>query len=143
MYVPLQSSDRRSGWGTIYTDLMVSDWIAKWQGYEELAVAPIRPSVWKDSLGSKPQNKDDAIIAMNGILTQGFLAFIKVFDSDLPESDPRNYYMEREWRVPNPVPFTAEDVASIVVPESYAERFSSVFPQYARSVDAFETLVQE
>ena len=143
MYVPLQSSDWQSGWGNIYTNLMVSDWIAKWQGYEEFAAAPIRPSVWKGTLGGRPENKDDAILAMDGVLKQGFLAFIKVFDSDLPESDPRNYYMEREWRVPNPVPFTDDDVASIVMPESYAERFSPVFPQHARSVDTFEALIQE
>ena len=99
-----------------------------WQGYEEHAVAPIRPAVFQSTLNKKPETQEEAILTVNSILTSEFFAFIKVFDSDLDENSNYNFYMEREWRMINPFAFRFEDIASIIVPKQYREVLSTEFP---------------
>jgi len=38
----------------------------------------------------------------------------EVFDASLPEDDPNNFYMEREWRLLRRLAFTSADVARII-----------------------------
>jgi hypothetical protein len=64
------------------------------------------------------------------LLYQTALAFVKPFDSSEPEDSVNNYYMEREWRVFGDVLFAVDDVARIILPAAYADRFRGEFPDY-------------
>lgn len=63
-------------------------------------------------------------------LIEAVFGFLKGFDATLPEDDPDNYYMEREWRVPAYVHFSLNDVKEIVLPEKFLGRFKADFPGY-------------
>lgn len=54
--------------------------------------------------------------------------YVKCFDSSLPDDDDRNFYLEREWRVPRRIDFTVDDVAFIVVPRAFVSRLRREFP---------------
>ena len=56
-------------------------------------------------------------------------SFIKFFDDELPEDDPENYYMEREWRTRGAVRFTLDDLAFVVLPEGYKRGFVEKYPE--------------
>jgi hypothetical protein len=62
-----------------------------------------------------------------------FLVFgqLKFFTVGLPEDDPENFYMEREWRIPDGFAFRPDDIARIIVPREFAERFSAEVPEYS------------
>ncbi len=64
------------------------------------------------------------------LLYQAALAFVKPFDSSEPEDSVNNYYMEREWRIYGDVLFAVHDVARIILPATYADRFRGDFPDY-------------
>lgn len=54
--------------------------------------------------------------------------YVKCFDSGLPDDDDRNFYLEREWRVPRRIDFTLDDVAFVVVPRAFVSRLRGEFP---------------
>ena len=56
--------------------------------------------------------------------------FIKMFDDTLPEDDPNNFYMEREWRRIGNVHFELYDVARVILPEAFGQRFREDLPDY-------------
>ena len=62
------------------------------------------------------------------------LGFVKCFDSSLPDDDPNNYYMEREWRVAGNVSFTLKDIHRVIFPRAYAERFRIDVPEYVGQI---------
>lgn len=72
------------------------------------------------------------LVAVEGFL----LGYVKFFDSALSETDPNNYYMEREWRVVGKVRFKPTDVARIIVPEAFADRARNELPDIADRVIA-------
>lgn len=60
-------------------------------------------------------------------------AYVKVFDENLAENDPDNYYMEREWRSLKSVSFTLKDIQRVYLPSClYVEKFMAAFPEYKR-----------
>lgn len=61
-------------------------------------------------------------------------SFMKCFDSYLADEDPRNYYMEREWRVLGNVRFTLDDVERIIIPKGYEERLRQDVPEYSGQI---------
>jgi hypothetical protein len=63
-------------------------------------------------------------------LLVGLVDFIKCFDATKAEDDPDNYYMEREWRVPQNIQFTLADVERVIIPRYFAEAFRTDLPQY-------------
>jgi len=48
----------------------------------------------------------------------------------VPDDDPNNVYMEREWRVLGLVRLAVSDVSRITLPEEYAVRFRADMPSY-------------
>jgi Putative abortive phage resistance protein AbiGi, antitoxin len=58
-------------------------------------------------------------------------AFLKPFDATTADSDPENYYMEREWRVIGSLHFELPDVFRVFLPQEYARRFRDEVPEYA------------
>lgn len=48
--------------------------------------------------GAPSESPQEAIDEAESLIQRDFLAFLKLFDVDLPDDHPENYYMEREWR---------------------------------------------
>lgn len=80
------------------------------------------------------REKDDPVDLRRRLLTHVefttgsfcyLFGLLKTFDPALPDDDPNNYYMEREWRVIGQVNFDQSDVSTIVVPAEYMERLRS------------------
>lgn len=67
--------------------------------------------------------------------------FVKIFDSSLEDSDPNNYYMEREWRCLNDIKFTENDIVSVYLPNSEFI-FSPFIEQFPHLRDKIITLAQ-
>jgi Putative abortive phage resistance protein AbiGi, antitoxin len=56
---------------------------------------------------------------------------LKFFTVGLPEDDPENFYMEREWRIPDSLTFHLDDIARIILPREFAERFRGEVREYS------------
>jgi hypothetical protein len=62
------------------------------------------------------------------------LCYVQGFDAAVREDDPRNLYMEREWRSRHPVHFSLADVRRIILPEQYAEHLRREVPAFTGQV---------
>jgi hypothetical protein len=58
----------------------------------------------------------------------------KVFDPKLADNDPKNFYMEREWRVIGSVHFKSADVSRVLVPIGFGDRFRKDAPTFAGEI---------
>lgn len=76
------------------------------------------------------QNLLSRFVYLQQLLYQTTLAFVKPFNSKEPERSPKNYYMEREWRVHGDVLFKMSHVRRIILPRSYVDRFRRDCPCY-------------
>ena len=81
---------------------------------------------------------DPAIVKVNEELERfwsfyhrDLMSFAKPFDASLHESDPDNFYMEREWRVLGNVAFRTPDVRRVVLPEDYSASLRADVPEYS------------
>lgn len=73
---------------------------------------------------------------MDDAFTQQFLAFIKPFNSELPDHDPNNFYLEREWRRFGNLRFQPSEVSSILVASNYVHRLRNDRRSYSDKVVA-------
>ncbi|MGH9423854.1 MAG: abortive infection system antitoxin AbiGi family protein, partial [Thermoanaerobaculia bacterium] len=82
--------------------------------------------------GSYKRGKDDPSEARKELLAMvefmmGTFCYMhgltKVFDPALTDNNPKNYYMEREWRVIGRVTFKPVDIARVLVPKGFGDRF--------------------
>lgn len=65
--------------------------------------------------------------------------YIKVFDESLPDDDPDNYYMEREWRCTHNIKFGLSDIKKVYLKnEKYIDDFLIYFPEYKGDFYVFE-----
>jgi hypothetical protein len=55
---------------------------------------------------------------------------LKFFDHRLADTDPNNFYMEREWRVCQDIPFSLDDVVRVIMPECFGAPFRRDFPAF-------------
>jgi len=69
-----------------------------------------------------------------------FQAFgqLKFFTAGLAENDPDNFYMEREWRVPEGLAFATDDIARLIMPREFVDRFRADVPQYSGPITLAE-----
>ena len=66
------------------------------------------------------------------------LSLIHIYET-LPEDDPDNYYMEREWRCIHNIKFDLSDIKKIYLKsERYKEKFVEHFPAYKGEFYVFE-----
>lgn len=67
---------------------------------------------------------------LHGIANQ--MSYVKLYDANLPDDHPDNYYMEREWRSLKNITFTINDIKTIYLPSiQYKERFLKEIPEYS------------
>lgn len=74
---------------------------------------------------------------LQGLANQ--MAYVKLYDVNLPDSHPDNYYMEREWRSLKNVLFSICDIKTIYLPsEEHKSRFMEIFPEFQRDFFIFD-----
>ncbi len=67
---------------------------------------------------------------VDNLLLWYFLGHLKFFDNTLADDDPRNYYMEREWRRIGEMEFKRTDVATVILPSAFVPRFRAEFSDF-------------
>ncbi len=72
--------------------------------------------------------------ALAGEFEELIFARTKFFTEGLPEEHCENYYMEREWRLPDGLAFRLGDIARIILPRDYCEQFQKDVPDYIGEV---------
>ena len=65
-----------------------------------------------------------------------FQAFgqLKFFTAGLAENDPDNFYMEREWRVPEGLAFAMNDIERLIMPREFGPSRVLGMPAFARRI---------
>ncbi len=76
---------------------------------------------------NKRQQKPNELPRADNMFLWYFLCYCKFYDETLDMYDPNNYYMEREWRTIGHVPFEPENIAKILLPESFEQQFLDEF----------------
>lgn len=131
IYVPY----RRSNWGAIDGLGLLNDLDAVHRGFVRQLVKPAKDAFpGKRSLGVEPETPAAAVAAVKSVLERNFLAFIKPFDSDLPEENVANYYLEREWRKFGNLSFKYGDVRHVFVAPGFEARLSRDSPSWKEKV---------
>jgi hypothetical protein len=82
---------------------------------------------------NKRSNNGDLIfrvVNLNFFFISQVFSFFKFFNPTKADYDIDNYYFEREWRVIGQINFSLTDIKTIFLPEKYAQRFRTEFPNY-------------
>lgn len=132
IYVPLRSDDWAGAHGG---RTWLRDVEAAYRGFRTHIHDKVENrNITSRGLGTPPTSVAEASVAFNNTFTTNFLAFIKPYDSFLPDTSPTYYYSEREWRKFGNQRFEPWDVKHVVVAEGYVDRLRSELPQYADKV---------
>jgi len=85
------------------------------------------------------ENKMYQMLFHEGMAWETQFKYIKIFDETLPNDDPDNYYMEREWRCTHNIEFGLSDIKKIYLKnEQYKDDFIKYFPEYRGEFYVFE-----
>lgn len=132
MYVPLHPDDGLS----IYGRTLLRDIEAVFRSLQD--TTQDLPPLTRRHLGRQLGSLQESAQVAHTILGKVVLAFLKPFDAALDESNPENYYMEREWRRLGNVCFEPVQVGRILVPESYVARLKAECPSFEQKVERIE-----
>lgn len=132
MYIPMHKHD----WNGITGRQLLRDLDCIAKGYHMLNKheGPHRRSVGKMS-----EDIEHASQSLWGAFGKDFLAFLKPFDADLPDDDPKYYIMEREWRKFGNQPFEERDIVRIFIANTFVDRFVEQFPQLSDKIHIIPT----
>lgn len=126
-YVPIPRSDP-SSWGhSMMRDLVRVIEAINERPWEAQAEERTR------EMGKKPASIPQLADVVEDYFKRDFLAFLKFYDSDLPESHPLNFRSEREWRKYGGL-HLGPSLREIIVPESFAQRAREAFPEAREKV---------
>lgn len=95
---------------------------------------------WMDQMNKRDHSKksippDEAQrIRSDSFLGHYVFSMIKFWDYSDDDSREDNYYLEREWRLPTALRFSANDVWRVILPREYAAAFRVDFPDYVGEV---------
>ncbi len=128
-YIPTSKTDLFS----VHGEQWLKDIEAVYRGFREHAVDPLIAASPKHEhwMGRQPESAEESIRAMDDILLEDILAFIKPFNADLPLDDPNNFYLEREWRRYGNLHFQQQNIARVFVSPDYLHRLVTDRPAYA------------
>jgi len=101
------------------------------QAFFRLLVKDIMPTEKaKKALDEENRERIDLVIFM----IQYIFGYFKFFDSNTPENDENNYYMEREWRTVGDLEFNLQNVNRILLPRKYARQLREDIPDYSGQI---------
>lgn len=69
-------------------------------------------------------------LKLHTFLSFEVFSLLKFFDASRSDTDPENFYMEREWRTLQTVKFALDDVSRVFLPAEYARDLRSQVPDY-------------
>jgi len=126
IYVPLRADDHLSIFGSV----LLRDIEAVYRGFRTQIHTPLNVSSGRSrSLGVEPASPIDAAAALDSVLTKDFLAFVKPYDSELPDNHMNYFYSEREWRKYGNLVFQMSDLGKVVVGANYIDRLANDMPK--------------
>lgn len=76
---------------------------------------------------AKAANK---LVQLSVYINEYVFSYCVPFNSTLEESDEKQFYMEREWRVRGDVDFLLSDLTRVFLTRDYAARFRADLPDY-------------
>jgi len=88
----------------------------------------------REGKGRTPQNATQTFVDVQFFLDYNIFSFLKMFDDSLPDEDPENFYMEREWRVLGNLRFEMDDVYRVILPQTFATRLRKDVPTYTGEI---------
>jgi hypothetical protein len=94
------------------------------------------PQNWSSTFASQYTTPEELICAVQCMLDHQVLCFIKPFNVERADDDPRQYYMEREWRILGSLQFELSEVVRVFLPKTFIKRFKSDFPEYKGAITA-------
>lgn len=131
LYIPLRQDDHLSPYG----GKLLEEIEEKYKGFMEHVVLKLDNNKFgSHGVGKRTKSADEAISWMSSVLERDMLAFIKPFDSQLPDGHSDNYYMEQEWRKYGNLLFVPSDVQKILVPDDYVDKLRNDRPEYMEKV---------
>lgn len=132
IYVPLYDRDEQS----IYGRGLLRDIEEIYKGHQRLVVDQIPKDSMPESrvVGAAPSSSGHASELLQDLVTKHLLAFIKPFNTELPDGHSEQYYLEREWRLVADFPFELNQVRRVFLPEAYAGRLRKDVPAYCGQV---------
>lgn len=115
---------------SLNNSLVVDTLNAYWGLRQYLDISSKDDQLRSRGLGNFPASADEAVSLIATTLGKNVLAFLKQFDVGLADDDPRNYYMEREWRMFGDLDLSVS-LKKVVVGKGYGEKFKKRFPEYS------------
>jgi hypothetical protein len=91
IYIPTDR-DNMGGWNNV----LCREGLNAWKGVTDHF--PEREEAHARVVGAPPESASESAHLAKDFISKNVLAFTKTFDVSLPDTDPMNYYMEREWR---------------------------------------------
>ena len=132
LYIPLRVDNPGSPFGSV----LLRNVEAIYRGFHKHFMRNDRmPPHAIRALGSIPTTPETAAHAMHNVFVKDFLAFVKPFNSELPEDHPDYYYSEREWRKYGNVMFEPVDVRRVLVAPGFEGRLAGEHPGYASKIE--------
>jgi len=128
LYFPYSKSDHGNAFGG---RLLLSDIEVVFRAFHHNVLNHrVKGRLPSRAIGDPPATPEATLLALDTVLLQNFLAFIKPFDADLPDDHPDNYYLEREWRKFGNLIFKPKDVSRVVVACGFENRLRADAPGY-------------
>jgi hypothetical protein len=88
----------------------------------------------REGKGRVPQNATQMLLDVESFLDYNIFSFLKVFNDSLPDEDPENFYMEREWRMFGNLQFETDNVCRVILPQAFVKRFRKDVPTYTGEI---------
>jgi len=86
---------------------------------------PDTPAIRSRPAGSPATDAQDAVDEASTLISRDLQSFIKLWDVDLPDGHPENFYLEREWRKLANLPL-APSLREIVAPQKYHDELKAI-----------------
>jgi hypothetical protein len=128
MYIPLRSDDFLGG---VTHGVILNDIEATYRAFVTYFVDPNVTGKTRTRTMGKINSMDEAVHGLEHTLEIYFLAFLKAYNSELPNDHPHCYYSEREWRCLINLKFKLEHVKAIAIHKNFEKRALADFPDFA------------